>query len=258
MFGQQMIDRESRDRAAKAIGSYMNEEMTAFQFDDALTEASSATPDRTVKTIRRALWFHYDDCKDHKIVASKWEWDYFNRLLLLLESDGEMETTRSWREWHLLQGVAALLLLLFLGIAFRVGFGEHLLAYALPFGPPSMLLAWLNSRRRRKTSSTAEIALAPFPTFRSLRAVRRRVGGFVKHRYPKAIVSRRIRDPIIDKLMWVPWSIAWCMFSPIALLFQMLPGRECQTKITMPDAPNGGPARRSPEAGAGDGPPPMS
>lgn len=236
----------------------MNEEMTAFQFDDALTEASSATPDKTVQSIGRALWCHYDDCKDHKIVASKEEWDYFNRLLLLLESEAELQTTKSWREWHPLQAVAALLLLLFLVIASRVGFGEHLFAYALPFGPPSMLLAWLNSRRQRKTSSTAETALTPFPTVRSLLAVRRRVGGFVKHRYPKRIVSRRIRDPLIDKLMWVLWSIAWCMFSPVALFFQMLPGRGCETRVTMPEPgapPNGGPAGRSPNLGAGGGPP---
>ena len=228
-----MIDRKARVETAQAIRSYMNEETSAFQFDDALGKASSGTGDKTVRVIGRALWFHYDDCKDHKIVASKEEWDYFSRLLLVLESDGEMETTKSWREWHPLQGVAALLLLLFLVIAFREGFGEHLLAYALPFGPPSMLLAWLNSRRRRKTTSMEASALTPFSTFGSLLAVRRKVGGFMKRRYPKAIGSRRIRDPIIDKLMWVPWSIAWSMFSPVALFFQMLPGRECETRITM-------------------------
>ncbi len=218
---------------AKAIRAYMREEITAFQFDDALTEASNATDDKTVQTVGRALWFHYDDCRDHKIVACKEEWDYFNRLLLLLESDGEMETVKSWSEWHPLQGAAALLFLAFLLIAIRVGFGEHLFAYALPFGPPSMLLAWLNSRRRKKTIRTAEIALTPFPSVSSLLAARRRVGGFMKHRYPKAIVGRRIRNPIIDKLMWVPWSIAWCMFSPVALFFQMLPERESETRIKM-------------------------
>lgn len=220
---------------AKAIRSYMNEESTAFQFDEALFDASTGTNDKTVQSVRRALWFFYDDCKDHKIVATKEVWDYFNRVLLLLESDGEMETVRSWRQWHPLQGVAALLFLAFTSIAIRVGFGQHLFAYALPLGPPSMLIAWLNARRRRKTVSTSQTALTPFPSVRSLLAARRRSGGFMRRRYPQAVDGRRIRDPIIDKLMWVPWSIAWCMFSPVALLVQMLPERESETRITMPE-----------------------
>ena len=238
---------------AKAIRSYMNEESTAFQFDDELFEASSVTNDKTVQCLRRALWFFYDDCKDHKIVATKEVWDYFNRVLLLLESDGEMETIRSWRKWQPLQGVAALLLLAFAVIAFRVGFGQHLIAYALPFGPPSMLIAWLNSRRRRQTVRACETALTPFPSLSSLIAIRRRAGGFMRRRYPKAINGRRIRDQIIEKLMWVPWSIAWCMFSPVALFIQMLPERESETRIKMPE--QSPPPYARPAAGSPSGQP---
>jgi len=230
-----MADRHARDRMMKAIRSYMSEEITAFQFDEALSEATAGTNDRTVQAVGRALWFHYDDCKDHRIVASKEEWDYFNRLLLLLASDGQFETVRTWREWHPLQGVAALLLAGFLLIAVRVGIGEHLWAYALPFGPPSMVLAWLNSRRRRKAAGPFENVLAPFPSLGSLRAARLRVAGFVRRRYPKAIARRRIREPVVEMLMWLPWSITWCMFSPVVLFFQMLPGRDSETRIRMPE-----------------------
>ena len=224
---------------AQAIRSYMNEEITAFEFDDALDAARSETEDSTVVRVRRALWFFYDDCKDHKIVASKEVWDYLNRLLLLLESDAELETIRAWREWHALQGVAAALFLTFLVIAVRVGWGEHLLAYALPFGPPSMLLAWLNSRRQRKQVSRLGVALTPFPSVGSLRAVRCSVRGFVRRRYPGAIARRRIRDPIVGTLWWVYWSVLWCMFSPVALFAQMLPERKSETRIRMPECPAG-------------------
>lgn len=234
-----MIDRKARDEMARAIRSYMAEEITAFQFDDALTKAMEATKDETVQTTGRALWFHYDDCKDHKIVASKVEWDYFNRLLLLLESDGELETVKSWRRWRLRQAVAAVFFVVFFFVALRVGFGEQLFAYALPFGPVSMVLAWLNSRRRTTTPPSLEIALTPFPSVSSLLLVRRKVVSFVKVKYPASIVGRRIRDPIIDKLMWIPWSVAWCMFSPVALFFQMLPERKSETRIKMPEQPAG-------------------
>jgi hypothetical protein len=213
----------------------MDEEITAFQFDAALAETCSATDDGTVRAIGRALWFCYDDCKDHRIVASREEWAFFYRLLLLLESGGEMETVRSWRTWHPLQVVAALLFLAFLVVGARAGPGQHLLAYALPFGPPSMLLAWLNSRRHRRALSKGEAALAPFPSVRSLLSARRRVRGFMRRRCPDAVVGRTVRDPIIDKLMWVPWSIAWCMFSPVALFFQMLPDTDSETRIRLPE-----------------------
>ena len=124
-----MTDRNARDQMAKVIRAYMSEEITAFQFDDALTETSNATNDKTVQAVGQALWFHYDDCTDHKVVASKVEWDY-----------------------------------------------------------------------------------------------------------PTTIVGRKIRDPVSEKLMWVPLSIAWCLFSPVALFFQMLPERESETRIKLPES----------------------
>ena len=232
-----MTDRKARDEMAKAIRTYMGEEITAFQFDDALSEAMSATEDETVRGIGHALWFHYDDCKDHKIVASKEAWDYFNRLLLLLESDGEIEIIKSRRRWRPRQAVAAIFLGMFLFIAFGLGFGAHLLAFALPFGPVSILLSWFDSRRRAKAPAADEIGLTPFPSVGSLLSARRKVASFVKVRYPSSIAGRRVRDPIIARLMWVPWAVMWCMFSPVALFFQMLPERESKTRIRMPEDP---------------------
>ena len=231
-----MIDRKARDETAKAIRSYMSEGITAFEFDEALFKVESGTRDATVRSVVQTLWYFYDDCKDHKIVASKEEWDLFHRLLLLLESDGELETTHRRREWHPLHGVAALLLLVFIAIAIRVGWGDHLIAYALPFGPPSMLLAWLNGRRRRKSMRRAEVALLPYPSFASLRAVRKRVGIFSRRKYPKTMANRKIRGPIERRITLLPSYILWCMFSPVVLLIQSVPDRESEVNIKLPEA----------------------
>jgi hypothetical protein len=229
-----VVDRKSRDQMARAIRSHMDEEMTAFQFDDALNGLMDRTEDRTVREAGEALWYHYDDCKDHNVVATKEQWAFFNRILLLLESDAELEIVSSQRQWHPLQAVAAVLLMAFTGIAFGVGFGAHLFAYALPFGPPSMLIAWLNTRRRRATCAT-ESVLAPFPSMASLLSVRRQVRGFVKKRYPSSISNRRTRGPLFDKLMLVPSFVAWCVFSPAVLLVQMLPKKTSQKLIRTPE-----------------------
>ena len=217
-----------------AIHAYMDEKITAFQFDDVLAETISATKDKTMRRVGQELWYHYDDVKDHKIVACKEEWDYFNRLLLLLQSDGEIELVNTTRQWRLRQAVAATCLGAFGLITLQTGFGDHLFVFAMPFGVVSMVIAWMNSREQRKRYYTDSV-ITPFPSVSSLFYIRRRVRGFKKKRYPKAIMGRRIRDPFIDRAMIIPWGIIWLMFSPIPLFFQMLPKRECETRINMPE-----------------------
>jgi hypothetical protein len=229
-----MIDRKARDQIAKAIRSYMNDEITAFQLDDSLEKAGEGTKDQTITAVMLALWGHYDECKDHKVAASKEEWDYFNRLLLLLESDAAMENTKKWREWNLIQGIATLLFVVFIVLAIQKGFRHQWFTIALPFGPPSLLLYWANSRRSKQEIGAAEIALLPFQSFRMLRSVRRQVVGFIKKPYPKGLASRRIRDPIFEKLLLIPLVICWCLFAPAVLFFQILPDRKYETRIIMP------------------------
>jgi hypothetical protein len=51
---------------------------------------AARTKDETVKHVADLLWYHYDDLEDHKVVASKAEWDFFQRLLLILKSDADL------------------------------------------------------------------------------------------------------------------------------------------------------------------------
>jgi hypothetical protein len=229
-----MMDREARDDMSRALRAYMAEELTAFEFDETLARITDETRDETVHAVGQALWFHYDDCDDHKIVATKAEWDYFNRLLLILESGAEIETVRpSWR-WHAGQAVAAASLAAFGCVALWAGFGEHLLVYAVPFGLVSTLLARFNCRRRCKRVTAVEVALMPFPSVSSLLSVRRNVPDFVRRRYPKEIGGRRIRGPLLNTIVRVTSALMWLMFSPVVLFFQMLPERESETRIRLP------------------------
>ena len=49
------IDRNSRDRMAAVIRSYMDEKTTAFQLDKALAEIMDETEDGTVRFVRQAM-----------------------------------------------------------------------------------------------------------------------------------------------------------------------------------------------------------
>lgn len=106
-----MVDRKARDQIAAALQSYMDERITAFELNEALWEI--ATPDKTAREIIYALWFFYDDITDHSIVASRDDWDYFNRLLLLLQSEGELENAKTQHRWTIRQCIAMICLFLF-------------------------------------------------------------------------------------------------------------------------------------------------
>jgi hypothetical protein len=232
-----MVDRASRDQMIAVIRSYMDDQITAFQFDDTLGAIGGATEDETARAVVRDLWFYYDDCTDHNIVASKKVWDYFNRLLLLLASEAEIEVVRVWRNWPTGQLVAGISLACFCFLVARTGtrWGPDLFMLAMPFGVVSMVICWFNFQRRKKVTTTLKAALDPFPTLSSLLDVRRKTRDFEKMRYPRVIADRRIRGPVMERLPWILWGPLWLMFSPIVLFVQMLPMKGSETVVATPE-----------------------
>ena len=98
------VDRKNRDALVTAINRYLDGESTAFQFDDEIFGITSDDP--TVSHVVGVFWCFYDDCRDHKVRLSKDAWDYFQRLILVLQSDGHIEVSTR-RRWDYTQFVAA-------------------------------------------------------------------------------------------------------------------------------------------------------
>jgi hypothetical protein len=226
-----MFSRYDRDSLIEVINRYLNEELTAFKLDEALSEIGTRTKDKTVDQVVQLLWCHYDDVEDHKVVASKEEWDYFQRLLLILKSDAEIVQETGERKWTARQAVAAVCLVLFGLAVAKTGFGYHLLVVTMPLGLVSMLLSHWRSRdeARRLHDQTA---LMPFGSVSELLSLRRKVRNFVKARYPARLGSRQIRGPVSAAAMWLHFGVVWLIFSPVALAFQMLPEPEHRWKVT--------------------------
>ncbi len=228
------IDRKARDEMAEAIERYLREGTTAFQMDDHLSDIAGRTKDSTVQDVADAMWFHYDDVKDHKVVASKEEWDYFQRLLLVLRSEGRMELTRRrrWR-WTIRQCIALGCLLLFLAAVRQKGIGWELAPLSIPFGIVSMALAYWHSRESRRSALHA-LPLYPFSSVAELFRVHRSAPAFRKLRYRATLQGRTIRSNSLTWIMCVPLGIAWLLYSPVPLLFQSLPERDCTTQVVIP------------------------
>jgi hypothetical protein len=231
-----MIDRAARNQIAGAIRLYLDDKITAFQFDDVIQEASCKTKDKTAQEMVQALWYYYDDVTDHKIHATKEVWDYFHRILLLLESDGELEITKI-RRWSFRQFAASCTLAVFLLVAFRLGWGEHLYFVSIPFGLISILLSFWHSKTTCKPDRM-EIALTPFPSITDMFKARRQAAVFKKKPYPVKLKYRALKDSFIDtKIMWpLKWLamiIGSFIFAPLSLLFQTMPETVTKMKVKM-------------------------
>jgi hypothetical protein len=224
-----MLNREDRDKVVALINQYLREDIGAFEFDEQLEQIGDETEDKTVQFVVWRLYWYYDDFVDHKVVASKGDWDSIERLRLLLESDGKVKEIVH-RSWSVRQLVAALgLLLLALAIA-RSGLGFHLVPLWVVLGGVSGLLDYWHTQageRRREP----RVASQPFGSIAELLGVRRRVGRFSKKKYPPHVGRRKIRSASVDRAFNF---LAWVVWAPLILLVQSMPDRDCEYRVVTP------------------------
>jgi hypothetical protein len=213
-----MIDRIARNRLAQLIRRYLNDQITAFELDESL-DACHDSKDDAVRFVADALWYYYDDYDDHLVVMSKPQWNYIQRLSLLLESDSKVTFTKSWR-WTHSQILAAVLFLLSMGVVAKSGFGLHLLIFFIPYGIGSIAIS--HFRRPVKPTGPYDAIVTPFESIGDLR-VALNAASYRKERYRAHLATRRIRSRSMD-WFWLAYSyICWSMFAPIPLLFQCFP-----------------------------------
>lgn len=222
------IDRKSRDALAAAINRFLDGQTTAFQFDDEIFGIKSDDP--TVAHIVCELWFFYDDCKDHKARLSKEAWDYFQRLILVLQSDGHIATVKR-RRWDSTQLAAVAALLLFVYAASWLGFGVQLLALAIPFGLVSIAISWRRCRQTARNADKTTILLAPFSSLSELIHLRRSVPRFRKRKYPAGMTPFKIRTPLEETAIKLTNYAAWLFLSPLLLMYQALPMTQAEIRV---------------------------
>ncbi|QEG37623.1 hypothetical protein [Bythopirellula goksoeyrii] len=221
-----MIDRTARNDLAALIRSYLSEQLTAFEFDEALDEFR-VSGDDAVMYVADAVWYHYDDCEDHLVVLTKPEWNYFQRLLLLLESNSTVRFTKT-RYWNCSQIIAVVLLLCCGLIAAQTGIGAHLYLYFIPLGIGSIILSFL----RRPSGECGPYAAIVFP-FSSIQDLRIAYDNaqFHKVRYPKHLSDRSLRSPFMNWFWVVHNYVCWSICAPIPLLAQCFPVTNSEVSI---------------------------
>lgn len=227
-----MVDRKRRDELIEIIERFLDERTTAFEeLGDELFELLGSTKDAAVSDVAEAMVYFCDDVDNQQVRLNKAEWDYIQRLLLLLKSDCRMETTRH-RRWSWRQAAAACAVVLLAWLAWQLGWGMQLAALPLAAFPLSVLL-----RRCDKFAIVEppepENSVFPFDSTAQILAVRRRLPDFRKRRFPPRVArepSNRLKEIWATAQMYA----AWLVYSPVVLLLQMLPTTAVETRVVQP------------------------
>lgn len=225
------VDRDCRDRLIRTMEQFLSEKTTAFQFDDALCDISRNNSDPTVESVADLLWSYYDDCKDHKVVLNKTEWDYIQRLMLILKSNAHIEL-ENHTHWYPSQIAAVIALALFGFCVAWLGTGYRVLFLFVPFGIISLILtAW--RERSAPRYSRQYTAIVPFDRVRELLGLRRTVCAFSKQKYPHYLRERMIRTKNESRILELKRCIVQIIGSPIWLFFQSFPGIDTVPRVKL-------------------------
>jgi hypothetical protein len=224
-----MIDREARNALLAAVDDYLRGAIKTFDFDECLV--SIRTQDKTVRESASLIWRFYDDIIDHPVKLTRPQWNFCQRLRLILKSDAELSVHRTWNftafhAWALAAIIQLPIVLLLAGL------GSMFCLIHISIGV--VFLWWVHSEQKQPPPPTI-IPLAetfPFPDFSSMHSVFESAPTFQKMAYPRDLDPTPIRSNRTIPHLYLPWLICW----PVILVL-MLVRRNTDYAVVFPGKP---------------------
>jgi len=232
------VDRAARDAVGRLIRRFLDRDLTAFAFDEAITPYGDSS-DRVIQCVVGACWYYYDDMTDHYAQLTRKQWDFFQRMLLLLASDWtHVDTVERRRHWS--QVVAGLTLIGGLISIPWIGLNVGLILVLIPLGIVAALLHKVRTSLLPGDPRTMSIT-SPFASIAELWGVYATVKGFRKAHFPWHLAAkpRTVRPWYrrhFDLIECSAFSIFWCVIAPAALVVQMFPVRQ-RRLVLVPGVP---------------------
>lgn len=225
-----VVDRNLRDKLPGVIQQNLCEQITVNEFDTAIEIDYVISADSTVEFVSLSILFYLSNLFDDEVRLSKSEWLFFQRLLLLLESDFNISII-STRRWSWTQLVAVTFMIISFVLIWHFGWGLHLLAFSIPLGVGSMLITLVRNKAQSVAFETPH--LAPFSSFSDLLAAYKSTPSFRMGYYPGNMLDRKICTPLSELVWQLPLCAAWLMFSPVLLFIQMFPMTDTKTSVNV-------------------------
>ena len=216
------LDLDARQQMAGTIRDFLNDRLTAFEFDEKTGKIASATKDSTIRLVADIAWSFYDDCKDHRVALEKREWDIIQRLLLVLESDARIVDERRWGPWSLRQLIACLGFFGFVAAFTMLGWSAKLLWLNIPLVLLSTSL-WKWWPVAEEQISCDHLALVPFDSRSAIKRCLKKARGFRKQKFRVEIGRRSIRSDVELGVLRSTNLVSWWLAAPLVLLFQAMP-----------------------------------
>lgn len=219
-----MIDRAARAEVCAAFEVYFNKPEEIAQAATKLLAVE--TVDETVRYVLRVFAELIED--DLQLAyADKADWDYLQRLRLVLASDEELVVDRRYR-WHVSQGMAAATLAILALLYWNVGV-EWIVLAALGAAVGLGLNEWRN-RVDEAEAAPDPFHCKPFKSLAELARARARAANFRKVRYPHEWKPGPA-GPLTDLAWTLATSLTTRMFAPLFLLYLASPLLRDSTRV---------------------------
>ncbi|WP_417389351.1 hypothetical protein [Gimesia sp.] len=218
-----MIDRERRNQLAALIRRYLDGRAPSTDF--------GALPFEYYKSDDPALIFVADELpiqpENDANALTKQEWDYIQRLLLLLESNSTVSYLYPrYRSWT--QSGAAVLLFVCLFIVLLTGFSWHLFLYFIPVGLATILLLFLGEPVPEVRPF--DHIVTPFHSITDL-GIAYDSANFVKQRYHFLPRHSRENSSFEVYLSVLPIFLLWICVPPILLFLLCCLGPDPEVQV---------------------------
>ena len=180
------MDRKAREYLLGVVDGYLSGALGSVGYLERI-EALPRTRDHTAKMMVEELSLFAGDVTTYFRKLSKAEWDYLQRLCLVLRSDVEFAKRARRPVWNKIRVLAVAQIMVLAFAAYQFGVYGALLVSALISSCDVLLLHRLRPKSPGKLNITQR---SPFTSFAQLRACRMSTHEFRKVPYPAAAIAR--------------------------------------------------------------------
>lgn len=225
------VDRIARNELIDLVNRYLEGDLSTFEFDEKIFELSDQTQDKTISEIVELLSCFYDDCYDRKVDLDKNQWNYIQRLLLILHSEAHLVVIETTRKSPTQFVASASLGILLLG-CWWLEFGPMMPLLTVGFGFVAIAInMWKNWTPEQLPPH--RLVLAPFSSYGEIWEVRESVSTFEKRKWPEHMATSQLFRDASTRLSLFGMYLQWLVASPLVLLEMCFPDRYYHPKVIL-------------------------